>query len=97
MDPDQTALGAICDQTAPGAICSGSALFAYAILSLTLVYKILCRPGWLSGMRIRLVIRRLRVQPLQVSNMILRRLIMKYFYSHSLPSADSRRAVVSFW
>ena len=25
------------------------------------------------------------------------RLIMKYFYGHSLPSADSRRAVVSFW
>ena len=24
-------------------------------------------------------------------------LIMKYFYDHSLPSADSRRAVVSFW
>ena len=22
---------------------------------------------------------------------------MKYFYSHSLPSSDSRRAVVSFW
>ena len=24
-------------------------------------------------------------------------LIMKYFYSHFLPSADSRGAVVSFW
>ena len=24
-------------------------------------------------------------------------LIMKFFYSHSLPSADSRGAVVSFW
>ena len=24
-------------------------------------------------------------------------LIMKYFLCHSLPSADSRRAVVSFW
>ena len=23
--------------------------------------------------------------------------ITKHFYSHSLPSADSRRAVVSFW
>ena len=24
-------------------------------------------------------------------------LIIKYFYGHSFPSADSRRAVVSFW
>ena len=24
-------------------------------------------------------------------------LIMKFFYGHSLPSADSSRAVVSFW
>ena len=31
------------------------------------------------------------------SNILLWRLIMKYFLWYSLPSADSRRAVVSFW
>ena len=39
--------------------------------------------------------------PAEVGNILSWRLIMKYsheiFYGHSLPSADSRRAVVSFW
>ena len=35
--------------------------------------------------------------PAEISNILSWRLIMKYFYGHSLPSADSRRAVVSFW
>ena len=35
--------------------------------------------------------------PAKVDNIPSWRLIMKYFYGHSLPSADSRRAVVSFW
>ena len=35
--------------------------------------------------------------PPEVGNILSWRLIMKYFYGHSLPSADSRRAVVSFW
>ena len=35
--------------------------------------------------------------PSEVGNILLWKLIMKYFLGHSLPSADSRRAVVSFW
>ena len=35
--------------------------------------------------------------PAEAGNILSWRLIMKYFYSHSLPSADSRRAIVSFW
>ena len=35
--------------------------------------------------------------PAEVGNILSWRLIVKYFYGHSLPSADSRRAVVSFW
>ena len=35
--------------------------------------------------------------PAEVGNILSWRLIMKYFLCHSLPSADSRRAVVSFW
>ena len=35
--------------------------------------------------------------PTKVGNILSWRLIMKCFYGHSLPSADSRRAVVSFW
>ena len=35
--------------------------------------------------------------PIEVGNILSWRLIMKYFYGYSLPSADSRRAVVSFW
>ena len=30
-------------------------------------------------------------------NFLSGRLIMEYFYSHSLSSADSRKAVVCFW
>ena len=35
--------------------------------------------------------------PRRVGNILCGNLIMKYFYGHSLPSADSRRAVGSFW
>ena len=34
--------------------------------------------------------------PAEIGNILSWRLIMKYFYGHSLPSADSRRAAVSF-
>ena len=34
--------------------------------------------------------------PAEVANILLWLLIMNIFYGHSLPSADSRRAVVSF-
>ena len=56
------------------------------------------RPLWLSWMRFWLVIRRLRVWPLpdqQHSFVEIRS--WNIFYGHSLHSADSRRAVVSFW
>ena len=35
--------------------------------------------------------------PAEVGNILSWRLIMNIFYGHSLPSADSRRVVVSFW
>ena len=35
--------------------------------------------------------------PARSSNILSWRLIMKYFYGHSFPSADSKRAVVSLW
>ena len=35
--------------------------------------------------------------PAEVGNILSWRLIWNIFYRHSLPSADSRRAVVSFW
>ena len=51
------------------------------------------------GCAFRLETRRSWVQPPPrcFGNILSWRLIMKYFYVHSLPSADSRRAVVSFW
>ena len=35
--------------------------------------------------------------PAEVGNILSWRLIVKYFLRHSLPSADSRKAVISFW
>ena len=35
--------------------------------------------------------------PAEVGNILSWRFIINIFYSHSLPFADSRRAVVSFW
>ena len=35
--------------------------------------------------------------PAESGNILSLRLIMKYFLQSSLPSADSRRAAVSFW
>ena len=52
------------------------------------------RPRWLSWLRVRLMIRRSRVQPPQGFVEIWS---WNIFYGHSLPSADSRRAVVRFW
>ena len=50
------------------------------------------------GCAIRLETRRSRVQPLPWSATFFRRdWSWNIFYGHSLPSADSRRAVVSFW
>ena len=59
---------------------------------------ILSQPPWLSWMRVRLVIRRLRVHPLMARQHSFVEIgSWNIFYSHSLPSADSKRAVVSFW
>ena len=52
----------------------------------------ICQPRWLSWMHIQLVIRRVAVQPL-----LGRQHSFVEIYSHSLPSADSRRAVVNVW
>ena len=43
---------------------------------------------WCSWMHVQLVIRRLQVRPLPASNSLPWRLILKYFYGHSLLSAD---------
>ena len=53
-----------------------------------------CRPRWLSWMRRPTGDRKSRVQPPPRSAIFFRGDI---FYGHSLPSAHSRRAVVSFW
>ena len=58
----------------------------------------ICRPRWLSWMRRPTGDQEVAGStPAKVGNILSWRLIMKYFYGHSLPSADSRRAVVSFW
>ena len=56
------------------------------------------RPRWRSWMRVRLETRRSRVRPPPRSATFFRGdWSWNIFYGHSLPSADSRRAVVSFW
>ena len=60
----------------------------------------ICWPGWLSWMHVQLVIRRLRVRPppgWQHSFVEIDHWSWITLYSHSLLSADSRRANVSFW
>ena len=53
---------------------------------------------WLSWMRVQLVIRRLQIRlPLDWQHSFKEIWSWNIFYCHSLPSADSRRAVVSFW
>ena len=57
-----------------------------------------CRPRWLSWMRRPTGDQEVAGStPAEVGNILSWRLIMNIFYGHSLPSADSRRAVVSFW
>ena len=56
------------------------------------------RPWWLSWIRIRLETRRSQVQPpLRLATFFRGDWWWNIFYGHSLPSADSRRADVSFW
>ena len=56
------------------------------------------RPRWRSWMRVRLQTRRSQVRPPPRSATFFRGdWSWNIFYGHSLPSADSRRAVVSFW
>ena len=60
--------------------------------------KVLCRPLWLSWMRVRLETRRSLVRfPPRSATFFRGNLSWNIFYGHSLSSADSRRAVVSFW
>ena len=57
-----------------------------------------CRPRWLIWMRRPTGDQEVAGStPAEVGNIFSWRLIMKYFAGHFLPSADSRRAVVSFW
>ena len=56
------------------------------------------RPWWRSWMRVRLETRRSRVRaPLRSATFFRGDWSWNIFYGHSLPSADSRRAVVNFW
>ena len=56
------------------------------------------RPWWLSWILNRLETRRSRVQPLpRFATFFRGDWWWNIFYGHSLPSADSRRADVSFW
>ena len=56
------------------------------------------RPRWLSWMRVRLETRRSRVRlPPRSATFFRGDLSWNIFYGHSLPFADSRRTVVSFW
>ena len=57
-----------------------------------------CRPQWLSWMYVRLETRRSRVRPPpRLATFFRGDWSWNILYGHSLPSADSRRAVVSFW
>ena len=71
----------------------------YACHSVNIFMYILHRyPRWLSRMRVRLVIRSLRARSSPGRAIFFRGdLSWNVFYGHSLPSVDSRRAVVSFW
>ena len=56
------------------------------------------RPWWLSWMRRLTGDQEVADStPAEVGNILSWRLIWNIFYGHSLPSADSRRADVSFW
>ena len=56
------------------------------------------QPRWLSQMCVWLVIRRSRIRsPPGLATFFHGDWSWNIFYSHSLPLADSRRAVVSFW
>ena len=64
--------------------------FALYMNDYTQVPKARCRPRWFSWMRRPYGDQALAGStPAEVGNI--------FFYGHSLPSADSRRAVVSFW
>ena len=59
---------------------------------------LMLHPGGSVGCALRLETRRLRVQPPPRSATFFRGdWLWNIFYGHSLPSADSRRAVVNFW
>ena len=69
-----------------------------------LMLRLACRvqnvawPRWLSSVHIRLVIRPSLVRsPLDPATSFRGDWSWNIFYGHSLPSADSRKAVVSFW
>ena len=60
--------------------------------------QIICRPRWLGWMHHVTGDQEVMISaPTEVGNIFSWRLIINIFCGHSLPSADSRRAVVSFW
>ena len=60
--------------------------------------RVICRPRWFSWMRRPTGDQEVAGStPAEVGNILSWRLIVKYFLRSSPPSADSRRAVVSFW
>ena len=62
------------------------------------IHKKSSRPRWLSRMRVRLKTRRSRVRtPPRSATFFRGDWSWNIFYGHSLPSADSSKAVVSFW
>ena len=69
-----------------------------AYVSHATLIRLLYRPRWLSWMRVRLETRRSRVRsPPRSATFFRGDWSWNIFYGHSLPSADSRRAVISVW
>ena len=80
------------DQTAPaGAVWSGATLFAVTQTTALKFASLGGSDAHPTGDQVT------GSTPAEVGNILLWRFDHEIFYGHSLPSADSRRAVVSFW
>ena len=75
-------------------VCCCNSQFWCSATEIRIFYLLRSPPWWFIRMRVRLVIRRLRVRPSRVGNILSRRLVMKDLL---LSFFDSRRAVVSVW
>ena len=73
-------------------------IFKYAVITAGTFILTWIMPRWFSWLRVRLETRRSWVRPPPRSATFFRGdWSWNIFYGHSLPSADSRRAVVIFW